>query len=352
MTAAAAALVASAVSAPAEARSAAGVARTAATGCGTGVGRVPLETTQDPATGRWRLDDPVRGHHRTYDLRGATGGPGVLVTDDDNSWCDTAAQADAVAAHYINAVVWDYFLTSHGRRGVRGDGTGGCSQVHYGNAYLNAFWADDRGCMVWGSGASRPNDLFRIEVGAHEMTHGVTAATANLTYSGESGALNEATSDIFAAAVEFAANNPADPGDYLFGERTDITGDHVDRRMDRPSWDGRSKDYWYPGIERLDVHSASGPADHFFYLLAEGSGRKVINGVAYDSPTYDGKPVAGIGREAAARIWYHALTNYMRANTTYHGARDLTLKAAADLYGAGSPQHTAVGAAWTAVNVG
>ncbi len=294
----------------------------------------------------------MRGHARTYDLRGGTSGPGVLVTDDDNNWC-ADGQGDAVAAHYLQGVVWDYYLTAHGRRGIRGDGRGACSQLHYGVAYANAFWSDMTGCMTYGSGAQGDaRALLRIDVAAHEMTHGVTSATAGLVYSGEPGGLNEATSDIFAVAAEFAAHNANDPGDYLIGETLDIDGRGTALRyMDRPSCDGRSKDYWYPGIGAIDVHLSSGPANHFFYLLAEGSGAKMINGVSYDSPTYDGSRVTGIGREAAAKIWYRALTTTMTSTTNYRAARDLTLRAAADLYGAGSAQYAAVGAAWAAVNV-
>ena len=36
---------------------------------------------------------------------------------------------------------------------------------------------------------------------AHEFTHGVTQATAGLMHGGESGALNEGTSDFFASMV-------------------------------------------------------------------------------------------------------------------------------------------------------
>jgi Zn-dependent metalloprotease len=61
--------------------------------------------------------------------------------------------------------------------------------------------------------------------------------------------------------------------------------------------------------------------------------------------------VTGIGRDAAVRIWYKALTGYMTSNTNYAGARAATLSAAADLFGSGSPQQLAVAAAWKAVNV-
>ncbi|WP_171171946.1 M4 family metallopeptidase [Streptomyces sp. I05A-00742] len=321
------------------------------TGCGTGVGRVVLDTTYNPATGRYELNDSRRGNHRTYDLAGATGGTGTLVTDDDNDWCDASGRgADAVAAHYLHAVTWDYFAEVHGRKGLRGDGRGGCSRVHHGRDHQNVFFAD--GCLTYGDRSDWRHPLTRIDIAAHEWAHVVTEATANLRYSGESGGLNEATSDIFAAAVEFRAKNPADPGDYLVDESLSGVDDGVPLRyMDRPSRDGRSKDYWYPGIGGTDVHYSSGPANHFFYLLSEGSGKKVVNGVTYDSPTYDGKPVTGIGRSAAERVWYRALTQRMSTNTDYKGARGATLTAAAELYGQGSAEHRAVDAAWAAVNV-
>jgi hypothetical protein len=175
-----------------------------------------------------------------------------------------------------------------------------------------------------------------------------------MTYSGEPGGLNEATSDIMAAAVEFYANNPNDVGDYLVGEKIDINGDGTPLRyMDKPSKDGGSKDAWYSGIGSIDVHYSSGPANHVFYLMSEGSGAKVINGVSYNSPTSDNLPVTAIGRDAAAKIWFRALTvGYFKSNTNYAAARTATLQAAADLYGANSVTYNNVANAWAAIAVG
>lgn len=99
------------------------------------------------------------------------------------------------------------------------------------------------------------------------------------------------------------------------------------------------------------MHAGSGVSSHAFYLLAEGSGSKTINGVAYNSPTVDGQSVTGIGRGAALAIFYQALTRYMVSTTNFHAARTATLNAAADLYGSGSTQYNAVNRAWAAVNV-
>ena len=92
--------------------------------------------------------------------------------------------------------------------------------------------------------------------------------------------------------VEFYANNASDVPDYLIGEKININGNGTPLRyMDKPSRDGSSPDCWSSGVGNLDVHYSSGPANHVFYLLAEGSGAKTINGVSYNSPTCNGSIV-------------------------------------------------------------
>lgn len=324
-------------------------------GTGTGTGRsqyagtVPLSTTRTGTT--YQLRDPSRGDQRTLDALNQTSGPGVLFTDADNVWgSGTAAnrQTAAVDVHYGTAVTWDFYLAAFGRAGVRGDGVGTTSRVHYGTNFGNAFWDGGCACVSYGDGSVPGRPPTSLDVVGHELAHGLTASTAGLGYSGEPGALNEGTSDILATAGEFFADNKTDVGDYLLGERA---FDGPPHRMDRPSADGVSRDYWSRDIGSLDPHAASGPARHFYYLLAEGSGPKVINGVSYDSPTQDGSKLLGIGREKATLVWYRALIRHMTSTTNYSRARAATLQAATDLYGAGSVEVARVAAAWTAVNV-
>jgi len=182
------------------------------------------------------------------------------------------------------------------------------------------------------------------------MTHGVTARTAGLTYSGESGGLNESMSDIMGTLVEFYANNSTDVADYLIGEKVALNGTPL-RWMDDPSKDGKSAACWSSTVKNLDVHYSSGVSNHAFFLLAVGSGAHTVNGVSYSSPTCDGGTVTGIGNAAAGAIFYRALTSYMTSGTTFSGARSATLSAAADLYGSGSTEYNAVAAAWSAVSV-
>ncbi|MFJ1898116.1 MULTISPECIES: M4 family metallopeptidase [unclassified Streptomyces] len=314
-------------------------------------GQVTLNTS-----GSYNLTDTTRGNHKTYNLNHGSSGTGTLFSGSDDIWGDGTpqnAETAAADAHYGAAETWDYYKNVHGRTGIRGDGVGAYSRVHYGNSYVNAFWDDSCFCMTYGDGSGNASPLTALDVAAHEMTHGVTSNTAGLNYSGESGGLNEATSDIFATAVEFYSNNASDKGDYLIGEKIDINGDGTPLRyQDKPSRDGLSKDAWYSGIGNVDVHYSSGPANHFFYLLSEGSGAKTINGVSYNSPTSDGLPVTGIGRDKAALIWFKALTTKFSSTTNYAGARTGTLAAAGELYGTTSAEYKAVADAWAGINVG
>ncbi|MET8965767.1 M4 family metallopeptidase [Streptomyces sp. NPDC004074] len=317
-------------------------------------GQVTLTTTQSGST--YTLNDGSRGGHKTYNLNRGTSGTGTLFSQSSDTWGNGTTSNAATAgadAHYGAATTWDFYKSTFGRSGIRNDGKAAYSRVHYGNSYVNAFWDDSCFCMTYGDGSGNADPLTALDVAGHEMSHGVTSNTAGLNYSGESGGLNEATSDIFGTGVEFYANNSSDPGDYLIGEKIDINGDGTPLRyMDKPSKDGASKDSWYSGIGSVDVHYSSGPANHFFYLLSEGSGAKVINGVSYNSPTADGLPVTGIGRDKALQIWYRALTTKFTSTTNYAAARTGTLAAAGELYGTTSAEYKAVQDAWAAVAVG
>ncbi|MFF3616240.1 M4 family metallopeptidase [Streptomyces sp. NPDC002580] len=317
-------------------------------------GQVTLTTTQSGSN--YTLNDGARGAHKTYNLNRGTSGTGTLFSQTSDTWGNGTTSNAATAgadAHYGAAETWDFYKNTFGRSGIKNNGVGAYSRVHYGNSYVNAFWDDGCFCMTYGDGSGNADPLTALDVAGHEMSHGVTSNTAGLNYSGESGGLNEATSDIFGTGVEFYANNSSDVGDYLIGEKIDINGDGTPLRyMDKPSKDGGSKDSWYSGVGNVDVHYSSGVANHFFYLLSEGSGAKVINGVSYNSPTSDGLPVTGIGRDKALAIWYRALTTKFTSTTNYAAARTGTLAATGELYGTTSAEYTAVQNAWAAVNVG
>ncbi|MGA8987679.1 M4 family metallopeptidase [Aeromicrobium sp.] len=325
-------------------------------------GTVPLQLTQSGSS--YQLKDPTRGNTYTTDMNNGTDSllcqifsagckSGTMFSSSDTHFGtgnNSSRESAAVDAQYGTDTTWDYYKTTFGRNGIFGNGNGSYNRVHYGQNYVNAFWDGTKMTYGDGDGVSY-GPLTSLDVAGHEMSHGVTENSANLTYSGESGGLNEATSDIFGTMVEFYAANASDPGDYLIGEEFDLKKHVGFRRMDKPSSDGSSYDCWSVTAGQADVHYSSGIGNHFFYLLAEGSGAKTINGISHNSPTCNGSTIAGIGRTASAAIWYRALTVYMTSGTTYSGARTATLNAAKDLYGTGSSQYAAVGAAWSAVSV-
>ena len=319
------------------------------TGYGIFVGTVSLATSG--SSGSYTMRDS-HGNYAT-DLNQATSGTGTTFTDSDDVWGNgyqSNRQSAAVDAHYGAGKTYDYYNTQLGRAGIWNNGTGARSRVHYGQNYVNAFW--DGSQMTYGDGANNAAPLVELDVAGHEMSHGVTENTAGLTYSGEAGGLNEATSDIFGTAVEWYANNPNDVPDYLIGEEINLNGDGTPLRyMDQPSKDGSSKDCWSSSLGSLDPHYSSGPLNHWYYLLSEGSGAKTINGVSYNSPTCNGSSFSGITHQKAEKIWYRTLATYLTSSSNYSAARTGAIKAAKDLYGAGSVECSAVEKAFSAIAV-
>jgi Zn-dependent metalloprotease len=341
-----------------------------ASGTGTSlfVGKVPLTTTRTARTS-YLLKDPTRWGTETRDAKGKeleNFAQGKKFTTTNDKWGNGAVShrdSAAVDAQYGITKTLDFYKKTFGRKGIANNGKAARGMVHFGNKVANAFWDSTCGCMLYGDG---DGDMFKkplvvLDVTGHELTHGVVDATAKLEPTrvdadgnqyGEPGSLNESLADIFGSNVEFSANNAKNPPNYLIGEKLGLAQKFL-RRLDHPSLDKLEGtiDYWSPQTYDAEVHAGSGVSSHAYYLLAEGSGRKTIGGFAYDSPTYDGSTVTGIGRTKATAIFYRALTRYMVSTTDFHDARLATLKAAADLYGANSAAYKTVDKAWAAVNV-
>lgn len=338
------------------------------TGASLFVGNVPLTTTQTGRTS-YLLSDPTRWGTETRDANGkeleAFSG-GTKFTSTTDKWGNGATSnraTVAVDAQYGITQTLDFYKKTFGRKGIKNNSTGAHAMVHFGSKVGNAFWDSDCGCMLYGDGDNKvfKKPLVVLDVTGHELTHGVVDATAGLEPTrvdedqnqyGEPGALNESLADVFGSGVEFAANNPKNPPNYMIGEKLGLRQTFL-RRLDHPSLDKLegTVDYWSPAAYDTEVHAGSGVSSHAFYLLAEGSGKKTMGGVAYDSPTYDHSQVAGIGRAKALAVFYRALTRYMVSTTDFHDARTATLQAAADMYGAKSTEYRAVDKAWAAVNV-
>lgn len=340
---------------------------TAAVGTGKSLtaGTVVLDTTKCGSS--YQLVDPTRGGGATHNMAMKTAGMGAVFTGTTNVWGNflvSNSQTAAADAHYGVATTWDYYKNVHGRNGIANDGKGAVSRVHYGRNYANASWSDGCFCMTFGDGDNGATilPLVALDIAGHEMSHGVTSRSAGLIYSGESGGLNESTSDIFGTMVEYYANNSSDPADYVIGEElfnNNANMSQAIRYMFKPDLDNYSQSCYDPATTpTAEVHSNSGIGNHFFYLLAEGAvvpagfGAGTWANLGTGDMVCNGNTaITGIGRDAAQKIWYRALTVYMTSSTNYAGARAATISASTDLYGAASAQTNAVKAAWSAVNV-
>jgi len=343
---------------------------TAATGTGNSQynGVVSLPTNYTGTT--YELRDTTRGTSGSFGNNVVTNmahaattstATGTLYTDADNTWGDganyvegsstTAANGETAAVDAMFGMIksWDYYKNVHTRNGIDGAGTATYSRVHISNSYDNAFWSDSCFCMTYGDGSSFTT-LTALDVAGHEMSHGVCARTANLTYSGESGGLNESNSDIFGTMIEFYARGGSGStigdtgGNWTIGEQL---ATNPLRWMYKPSLDGSSPDAWSSTIGSLDVHYSSGPMNRCYYFLSKGA-----TTTGNTSTTYLPSGMTGIGNDAAARIWFRALSVYMTSSTNYAGARTAAISAAKDLYGAGSAQEQAVWNAFHGINVG
>jgi vibriolysin len=217
-------------------------------------------------------------------------------------------------------------------------------------SYNNAFWNGSQ--LVYGDGdGSQFGPLGNaLDVGAHELTHAVTTYSANLVYQYESGALNEATSDIMAAAVEAWKDGAVTADTWKVGEDVTtpgVSGDAL-RYMNDPIADGSSYDYYptrYQGSgDNGGVHLNSGIANLAFKLMVTGGthprGKTSVNVPALSSNLMTSMSMG-------AKIWYRALTVYMTSSTNFAGARTATAQAATDLYGATAA--ASVNAGWDAV---
>ena len=331
-------------------------------------GNVTISTSTSGGT--FYMEDPAGRRQGTFNMNNTgntttgTGGTQSRYTGTDDVWSATNERA-GVDAHYGAAKTFDYYQSVHGRNGIDGNygpGTttsavGGTalvvSRVHFGSNYNNAFWFNNQ--MTYGDGNGTTfTPLTTLDICGHEMTHGVTERTANLTYARESGALNESMSDIFGAMVELYSDGGSATGDtWKIGEDAYTPGTPGDalRLMDNPNAVGDPDHYsvrLYPGTctpsnanDQCGVHTNSSIQNHAYYLMAAGGTNRV-----------SGVTVTGTGTSDAARIFYRALSVYMTSSTNFAGARTATLNAATDLFGSASTQYNTIATGWCAVGVG
>ena len=281
----------------------------------------------------YSVNDPD-GALWTLDARNTDAETIENVTSEDNNFSDPIA----VSAHKNMERVYEYFLETHGRLGISGDGTSTISVVHVtedGESMQNAYW--NGVYMAYGDGGSAFSPLAAsLDVAAHEMVHGIIERTVNLEYRFQSGALNESFADIFGAMV--------DDDDWQMGEdvvNTDYFPSGALRDLKDPHNGDEAGGYnWQPAHmdEYLDldedddnggVHFNSGIPNRAAYLIAEA-----------------------IGREKTARIYYHILdAAYLSPRSQFVDCRVAAERAAGDLFGDESTELEAVRNAFSAVGI-
>lgn len=218
--------------------------------------------------------------------------PSTDFTDSDNDWNNFNAKWDEAAtdAHWATEMTYDYYLKVHNRNSVDNAGFKLINYVHCGTGWFNANW--NGSYMRYGDGpAATGKPLTAIDIGGHEMTHGVTSNSAGLVYQNESGALNESFSDIFGNMVEYYAK-PA-VASWAMGEDIGAI-----RNMQNPNQyknpDTYNGTYWATGTaDQGGVHTNSGVQNHWFYILSMGESGTNDIGTAYN--------VTGITREKSCK---------------------------------------------------
>ncbi|MCU1229546.1 MAG: Zinc metalloproteinase precursor/aureolysin [Acidobacteria bacterium] len=288
----------------------------------------------------------------TYSANNGTALPGTQKRTETSANIGDAA---IDAAHNYAGNVYDYYKNVHGRDSYDNAGATIKSSAHYSTSYNNAFWNGTQ--MVYGDGdGSQFTALSKaLDVDAHELTHAVTERTAGLTYSNESGALNEATSDILGNSCEAYSLNAGTPNANTWKVGEDITtpataGDAL-RYMNNPTADGYSKDYYPEKItgtaDNGGVHGNSGIANLAYYLMVMG-GTHPRSKTTVVVPALSATSSTSL--DMASKIWYRALTVYFTSSTNFQSARNGTAQAAADLYGGtAGAAYNSVQKAWDAV---
>jgi Zn-dependent metalloprotease len=307
------------------------------------------------------LSDGTRGKGvQTFNMKKGTNyNNAVNFTDSDNNW--TAAEHNnankdngAFDAHWGAEKTYDYWSTVHGRNSYDNLGAAIKSYVHYDVDYDNAYW--NGSVMTYGDGSGTYFDvLTSIDVAAHEIGHAVCEKTANLAYQKESGAMNEAFSDIWGACIEYYA--APSKSTWLIGEDIERRAGRLAlRSMSNPKSEGQPDTYggtYWKTIEcgtptqandYCGVHTNSGVLNHWFYILTIGKSGTNDIGNSYN--------VTGINIDKAAKIAYRLESVYLSANSTYANARTYGIQSATDLFGAGSPEVIATTNAFYAIGVG
>lgn len=302
--------------------------------------------------GEYILYDHTRGNGiRTLNMEmGIDYDNAVEFVDADNNWNNVNAELDEYAtdAQFATMSTYDYYLNVHSRNSIDGSGLRLWSFIHFNlveygyNSNVNAFWNGD--WMTYGDGNpdNGTTPLTTVDICGHEITHGLTSYTCNLNYQDESGALNEAFSDIFGTAIEFYSVPTY--ADWTVGEDIGFSMRSLANPNATNKPDTYQGEYWVFGAEDYGgVHTNMSPLCYCFYLLCEGGSGTNDNGDSYS--------VTSVGIDKASDIMFRLQTVYLTPTSSYHDAWFYAMQVASDLYGACSDEVAAVGDGFYAIGV-
>jgi len=290
----------------------------------------------------FHLRESVRGNGiETYNLQQGTTYTNTDFLDADDYWNNVNAQWDQYAtdAHWGAEMTYDFYHVKFNRNSIDNAGLKLLSYVHYSTGFLNAFW--DGTEMTYGDGSTGYTPLTSLDITGHEITHGFTQFTSNLTGGNEPGALNEGFSDCMGASIRHYGKQSSSI-DWIMG---DEIGGAPFRDMSNPKNTGNPDTYLGTNWDfAQEVHQNSTILSHCYYLLTEGGSGTNDNGNAYS--------VTGIGIEEAQQIWYRLDAVYLTPSSGYANARAYSIQAAIDIYGACTNEVIQLTNAWYAVGVG
>src|SRR5262249_7285524 len=238
--------------------------------------RVLSQRTAGPAPRPVPPAAPPQVHRSIYTAKNTQTEPGTLVRSEGQG---ASGDQEVDEAYDGLGATFDFYLKNYQRNSIDDHGMPLIATVHYDDKFQNAFW--DGHQMVFGDGDGTIFSRFTIslDVIGHELTHGVTGSEVNLTYTGQSGALNESISDVFGSLVkQYALKQTASEADWLIGAGLQTFKDQALRSMKAPGTaydnailrkDPQPADmqhYVHTAQDNGGVHINSGIPNHAFYL--------------------------------------------------------------------------------------
>lgn len=307
------------------------------------------------ADGTYVLFDQIR-NIKTYNVNNQPNiEKSVMLRDNDNNWtiaeypeADINSVNSVTTSHWAAQTTYDFFKSTFNLNGYSNTNPLLVVYANYGGAVAgaNASWGN--GAMQIGSGCPffDEHHFGVLDIVAHEYGHAITESVVDIEYQGESGAVNESLSDIWAACVDSYASRSKSQIWQMGEDRGSVVRDMSNpNATEQPDTYGGQ--YWVnpdTTYDRGGVHINSGVMNYWFYLL--------VNGGSGTNDNFEKYAVKGIGFQKAEKIVYNALNLYFTQSTNFEHARTTTLAVASNLYGQNSNEYISVANAWNAVGVG